>query len=82
MSSMFEVYYKEPPDENREGTLVREVARFGGSMTGRETPVTGDPSRAIVLTFEFPELVAAENAAAHLRLMGEHVENIQEDYPD
>jgi hypothetical protein len=81
MSVMFEVYYKAPPDEVRESRITEEVSRHGGMLTYREEPVIGDPSSAVCLTFEFQELASAEQASNRLRQMGEHVEEIQPDYP-
>jgi hypothetical protein len=80
MSVMFEVYYREPVDAIREKRISQEVTPFGGQLTFHEEPKTGDILRIICLTYEFLDLKKAEQAADRLREMGEHVENIVEDY--
>jgi hypothetical protein len=82
MSYMFEVYYKGPVDQLRELKITNEVRRCSGRLTYREEPDVGGPSSAICLTFEFDELKSAEKASGFLRQAGEHVEEIQPDYPD
>lgn len=73
MSVMFEVYYKAPIDSAREDTIKRAVAAFRGKLNFREEP-SGDASQAICLTFEFDDQQLANQAAARLRSMHEHVE--------
>ncbi|MEO6808097.1 MAG: hypothetical protein ABI353_03165 [Isosphaeraceae bacterium] len=73
MSFMFEVLYKPPSDPRREAVISESLRPFGGSLTCREEPdaVEAGP---VCLTFEFPDLRVAEEAATCLRTRGEHVE--------
>jgi hypothetical protein len=73
MSVMFEVYYKSPPDEDREATLTTLVQKTGGRLGYRESP-TDTEIGSICLTYEFDKRDAAEAAASLLRQQGEHVE--------
>ena len=73
MSFMFEVMYKSPKDMGREAAISESVGQHGGNLTCREEPdVIG--SGPVCLTFEFDNLLVAEQAAACLRSRGEHVE--------
>jgi hypothetical protein len=38
MSYMFEVYYKPPPDPNKESVLTQRVVSLGGRLDFREDP--------------------------------------------
>ena len=38
MSYMFEVYYKSPPDPQRESNLSQDLSKSGGRLTFREDP--------------------------------------------
>jgi hypothetical protein len=71
MTFMIEVYYAPPTCSVREQALTQLAALCGGQLDFREdaTPHTG-----VCLTFEFGSLADAEQAAAALRLQGEHVE--------
>jgi hypothetical protein len=73
MSVMFEVLYKAPSDAAREATISQSAGRFGGRLTYREEPEALDRG-PICLTFEFPGYEQADQAAAQLRSVGEHVE--------
>jgi len=73
MSFIFEVIYQSPPDSGREAVISDRVGRFGGRLAYREEPdLVGDGP--VCLTFEFPELQVAQEAASSLRSQGEHVE--------
>lgn len=77
MSYMFEVYYKSPPDLDREAALATRVSNAGGRLAYREEPDHSEVG-SVCLTFEFEELEQAETAAQSLRRLGEHVEGPQE----
>ena len=72
MSYMFEVYYKAPPDVQRESRLAEQLSGLGGHLAYREHP--DERSDSVCLTFEFDQLDVAEFAAQSLRSQGEHVE--------
>ena len=73
MSVMFEVYYQAPANPEREATLNRLVAEFGGQLDYREEPDPHGPD-SVCLTYEFDDWSAAEAAARAVRAKGEHVE--------
>jgi len=73
MSFMLEIYYRAPSDSAREQRVSAEAARFGGNLTYTEEP-ENNMSSAICLTYEFVEMVAAEQCAQLLRTLGEYVE--------
>lgn len=73
MSFMFEVYYRQPPDTQKEAALMERVVSLGGRMTYREVPDDGITA-AVCLTYEFDDRDAVEAAAKLLREQGEHVE--------
>jgi hypothetical protein len=70
---MFEVYYKSPPDPQREERITAVVASLGGLLSYREVPEEGSAD-TVCLTYEFNGLDSARTAADSLRLRGEHVE--------
>jgi hypothetical protein len=70
---MFEVLYKPPSDSRREAVISERVGELGGRLTYREEP-NGGGSGPVSLTFEFFGFPEAQEAAARLRLQGEHVE--------
>ena len=73
MSVMFEVYYKPPPDEEREAKITGFVLKKGVRLDYRETPPDTETG-SICLTYDFDDHHAAEAAASLLREQGEHVE--------
>jgi hypothetical protein len=85
MAYMFEVYYRRPPDPDKEARLTRWVSDRGGRLDFREEPdtdaaVTGFHS--VCLTYEFDSLDQAALAAEGLRKQGEHVEGPSHYGPD
>ena len=72
MSYMFEIYYKAPPDAQRESRLTEQLSGLGGQLTYREPP--DHEAHTVCLTFEFDQRDMAEFAAQSLRSQGEHVE--------
>lgn len=82
MSFMFEVFYKAPVDDAREQKIAAEIAQWKGKLIYREEPESGGATSAVCLTFVFGELSFAENASERVRQLGEHVEEIQPDYPE
>jgi hypothetical protein len=77
MSVIFEVYYKSPPDDEREENITGLVIKRGGRLDYRESP-SGEEIGSICLTYEFDDRHAAESAAEFLRQQGEHVEGPME----
>jgi hypothetical protein len=77
MSVMFEVMYKSPSDPRREAVISERVGQCGGRLTYREEP---DPigTGPVCLTYEFNAFQEAEEAASHLRSLGEHIEGPME----
>lgn len=73
-SYMFEVYYRAPRDSLHEEKIIAEVAVAGGRLEFIEELRVANASSSVVLTFEFDEQRKAEDAAARLRRLGEHVE--------
>jgi hypothetical protein len=73
MSVMFEVLYKSPCDLQREALISEWVRPFGGRLTYREEPDAAEVG-PVTLTYEFDGFQEADEAAAHLRSEGEHVE--------
>lgn len=73
MSFMFEIYYKPPPDLQKEAGLTARVASLGGRLSYREVPEAGAKG-GVCLTFEFDAPDQAATAARVLREQGEHVE--------
>ena len=73
MSTMFEVYYKTPPDPRKEAELTVQISGFGGHLTFQEYP-DGYGLASVCLTYEFDDPSLAETAAKLLRQQGEHVE--------
>jgi len=71
---MFEVIYREPPDESRDRRIAAVVARHSGEISCYESPKPEDISRSVVLTCEFESDERAEAAVEELRQSGEHVE--------
>jgi hypothetical protein len=73
MSFMLEVLYQSPPDPRRETSISESVRPFGGTLTCREEPASGEKG-PVCLTYEFDDLQIAEQASTCLRARGEHVE--------
>lgn len=74
MSWIIEIYYAAPAQPHRDDSLCREVAKFGGVLDFRESPLESGPSTAVVLTFDFDDPADAEKTAVRLRGLGQHVE--------
>ena len=69
---MFEVYYSQPRNHEREARLTAQVISLGGRFDYWED---GTPEATyICLSYEFDALEQAECAATTLRQLGEHVE--------
>ncbi len=73
MSFMFEVYYRQPADPQKEAALTTRVSTLGGRPSFREGS-DKDGSGSVCLTYEFDDPDLAEAAAKMLREQGEHVE--------
>jgi hypothetical protein len=71
---MFEVYYRQPRDHDREARLTELVAAIGGRLDYSEEIVIQGVANTICLTYEFEYREPAERAAELLRDQGEHVE--------
>lgn len=68
---MIDVLYKSPTDTVREAAFTDQAVRYGGQLTFREDSPGAGP---VCLTYEFPDVTAAQNAAASLRQLGAHIE--------
>ena len=74
MTTALEVLYAIPVDGEREGRIGQMVASFGGTQSYREIPQADDVSKAVCLTYEFPDRQSAQSAAEALRRVREHVQ--------
>ncbi len=73
MSVMFEVYYPQPVDADKETALTARISLLHGHLSYRELPEEGC-NGGVCLTYEFDDRSHAEAAAESLRRQGEHVE--------